>query len=79
VAHGPGAPAHAAVKLGDATVVAAVGHQAKVVTKVKVLREHADASVPSPNPVHFDRLLGTEQLSVTAGTLGAGECTRCHY
>lgn len=75
VGRGADLDSHPAMKTGDATVVAALGTQAKVVAKVKVLKEGTDPStVKQPNPVFFDKLTAEEPLSLTAGTLGAGEC-----
>lgn len=67
---------HSSVKAGEATVLAAIGAQARVLTKVRVLR--ADGSTVAPSggalpSVHFDRLplSGGESISLTAGALGS--------
>jgi hypothetical protein len=57
----------------DATIIAAVGSQARVVTKVKVVRPDAEAGLPPPPAaVHFDKVAPSDSLSLTAGALGAG-------
>jgi hypothetical protein len=75
VASGTGIDTHPTVKVGEVTVIAAVGMQARVVSKVKVHKADSAPTVPGPAAVNFDRvvLTGKEALSLTAGALGAGE------
>ena len=74
--------AHAAVKAGAHTVLAALGSQARVLTKVPVIApDGSAASAKSPAAaagasaaVHFDKLdLSADKLhlSLTAGALGS--------
>jgi hypothetical protein len=81
VAEGPDAAldAHAAVRAGEVTVLAALGSQARVLSRVRVLRgdDAAAAAAPATGAgVHFDRLPPTpapgDGVSFTAGALGAG-------
>jgi hypothetical protein len=75
VAHGAEAEAHPNFGTSGevGTMVAAVGNQARVISKVKLKRESDDlAAVPAAPPVSFDKLTGQEQLSCTVGSFGAG-------
>lgn len=71
VAQGRGAEAHNAVVLGQATVLAAVNTQAKVVPKVRVVAGAPPSESPTPTTVFFDRVVDADVLSLTAGALGA--------
>jgi len=84
-AHGPSADSVPAVKLGEATVIAAAGKTAKVVPKVKIVRVFeaagspealaAAAAAPAPAASNFDRMPPeTDSITFTAGALGVGEC-----
>ena len=71
VAQGRGAEAHSAVVLGQATVLAAVNTQAKVVAKVRVVAGVPPSEPPTPATVFFYRVVDADVLSLTAGALGA--------
>lgn len=70
-ASGKGVDDHPLVKAGAVTVIAAVGLQARVISKVQV-KLSGQALPAGPPSVHFDRKPGTETLSITASALGAG-------
>ena len=69
--------ANSSVKAGSSTVLAALGAQARVLTKVPVVRDVAGlsstASAAAPPTVHFDRLSlnGSDTVSLSAGALGS--------
>ncbi len=71
-AEGRGAKTHSAVLLGQATVLAAINSQAKVLSKVKIVIGEIPAPLPPSNAVYFDRVRDSDSLSLTAGALGAG-------
>ena len=72
VATGPGADAHAMVKAGKVTVLAAVGSQARVLTAVPVVLPGGEVGPDGKGAVvSFDRIKAGDSLALTAGPLGA--------
>ena len=65
----------------DVTVVAALGADARVLPRVRVLRAGASSAVrPTTAPTaHFTNVHAGDVLSISAGAFGAGACAALYF